>query len=62
MNDLRDWFVIAYVAVFNTAGFYYIEQHPSDINYAVWAGLLVVSGSIYHYLIIKDDKSPDNKL
>lgn len=60
-NDLRarDWFVIILIALVVVAGTVYLYRHPSDVNFGVWCSFITTIGSIYHWLVLHDQKVPD---
>lgn len=52
--DWRDWLVgILVPAMWVFAGAY-LWRHPSDANFATWAGICATLTGAYHYLNIKD--------
>jgi hypothetical protein len=57
--DVRDWLVITLVTAAWAASTIFLFKHPSDVNFATWAGLAVTMTGTYHWLCIVDDKKPD---
>lgn len=57
--DFTDWFVLISISAILGIGSAYIYIHPSDINFATWAGLCATVTGVYHFLDIRDDKVKD---
>jgi di/tricarboxylate transporter len=59
IKDLRDILVFVLVTaawVFSTV---YLFDHPTDTNFATWAGLCLTITGVYHWICMKDDKEKD---
>lgn len=54
-----DYAVLGIVTCAWIASTAYLFLHPSDVNFATWAGLAATMGGIYHWLTIYDDKKQD---
>lgn len=57
--DFSDWFVMAGITAILISGTMFIYLHPSEVNFATWAGLMVTVTGVYHWLDIRDDKEKD---
>ena len=58
-RDCRDTASMVIFALAFAASVVYIFLHPTDINFATWAGLTATMGGIFHWLCIYDDKKKD---
>lgn len=54
-----DWFVMVLFALVWAAGTVYLFLHPSPATFVTWAALFATLGTIYHWLLIRDQKIPD---
>lgn len=59
MNDARDWFVMVLVGAVWIAGTVWIYIHASVAAFSLWCGLCTSMGGIYHWLNLRDSKTPD---
>ena len=59
-NDVRDWFVMLFVAQLATAATVYLFMHPSNAAFGIWGTALTTIGGIFHWLTVKDAKTADN--
>lgn len=57
--DTTDWFMLLFVAALHTAGTVFLFKYPSTAVFGIWAGLLTVSGGIFHGLRVYDQKEKD---
>lgn len=57
--DARDWFVLVIHSVAWVVATAFLLWHPNDTNFITWATFSGTVSSAYHWLIIKDDKLPD---
>ena len=58
-NDCRDWFVMLVITTALVAGTVYLFLFHSEVVFGTWSGLVTGSGSIYHWLNVRDSKVPD---
>lgn len=59
-NDCRDWFVMVFVANLATAATVYLFMHPSNAAFGIWGTALTTIGGIFHWLTVRDAKTPDS--
>lgn len=57
---LTDYVVMFIVSAAWFSGTVFLFIHPSEVNFATWAGLAVTIGGIYHWITVYDDKKPDD--
>jgi hypothetical protein len=38
----------------------FVWLHPSDANFATWAGVTATITGVYHWINYRDDKTPDS--
>lgn len=57
--DCGDWVVVVFLFAFAATGAVYCFDHPSDMNFGVWTGLMTVAGGIFHGLRVHDQKTAD---
>jgi hypothetical protein len=50
---------MALVTLILVAGTVYLFRNRSDTNFATWAGLCLTVTGAYHWLCVRDDKTPD---
>ena len=48
--------VVAFVLGIATV---FLFKYPLAVNFATWGTVVVALGTIYHALVIRDDKRPD---
>lgn len=59
VRDCRDTFVMAAVTAAWVASTVWVFIHPSEGAFATWAGLAATMIGAYHWLVMLDDKKPD---
>jgi hypothetical protein len=59
--DLRDWFTLGLVAGGFVASWVYVFLHPSVEAFGICVGAVGTFSSVFHWLCVHDDKSPDRK-
>ena len=47
------------VTVMHFVATFYLFSHPSDVNFATWAGVTATITGVYHWINYRDDKTPD---
>jgi len=57
--DLTDYFAMAVVAFVLGIATVFLFKYPLAVNFATWGTVVVALGTIYHALVIRDDKRPD---
>lgn len=57
--DITDWFMLVFVAALHSAGTVYLFMYHSEAVFLTWAGLLTVSGGVFHGLRVWDQKTKD---
>lgn len=57
--DCGDWIVVAFLFAFATVGGVYVFSHPDPVSFTAYTGTLGVSGSVFHWLRVRDQKIPD---
>jgi len=57
--DCGDWLVVAFLFAFAATGAVYIFKNPSIAVFTAWTGTLTISGGIFHWVRVKDQKEPD---
>jgi hypothetical protein len=60
MTGLRDWVIMGLVLAAWINSTIFLWHHPTDTNFATWAGLLLTVTGVYHWICYKDQKVPDN--
>jgi hypothetical protein len=58
-NSLRDWFIMGLFAGVYVAATVYLFRHPGPETFGVWAGMVATMGGVYHWLDVRDAKTPD---
>jgi hypothetical protein len=59
--DTRDWIVISLMAVIEIAATVFVFKHPDAINFATWATVCGTLATAYHWIVVKDSKTPDSR-
>jgi hypothetical protein len=59
--DTRDWIVIGLMGLIQVASTVFVFKHPDAINFATWATLCGTLVGAYHWMVIRDSKTPDSK-
>jgi O-antigen/teichoic acid export membrane protein len=57
--DVTDWLVMSVVTDVVIAATIFLFKHPDPINFATWGTVVGTICSVYHWLTIRDDKTPD---
>jgi hypothetical protein len=57
--DITDWFMMGFVAALHVAATVFLFKNQTTANFAIWAGLLTVSGGVFHGVRVIDQKRPD---
>jgi hypothetical protein len=57
--DVTDWFMLVFVAALHAAATVFLFKNQSTANFTVWAGLLTVSGGVFHGVRVFDQKRAD---
>ena len=59
IRDCRDTFVMGAVTAAWAASTVWVFLHPSEGAFATWAALAATMIGAYHWLVMLDDKRPD---
>lgn len=54
-----DWFVMLLFAAAWVVATVWLFKYPSVPAFGIWAGMLATMGSVYHWLVVRDQKLPD---
>jgi hypothetical protein len=58
-RDLRDHLVMTIVTGAWVISTWFLWEHPTDVNFATWAGFGATMTGTYHWLNLRDDKEKD---
>jgi hypothetical protein len=59
--DIRDWIVMVLLASGFVASWGYVFVHPSDAAFGICMGGQGTFVAAFHWMTVRDDKSPDMK-
>jgi hypothetical protein len=58
--DLDDWIILILVTGALIAATVYMFKHADVAVFVAWCGLVPTITGVYHWLTIRDDKTPDS--
>jgi hypothetical protein len=59
--DLRDWVTLVLIGAGFAASWVYVFIHPSVEAFGICVGAVGTFGAAFHWLCVRDDKTPDRK-
>ena len=59
--DARDWVVIGLMAAIEIAATAFLFYRPDSVNFATWATVCGTLITAYHWIVIRDSKTPDSR-
>ncbi len=59
--DFRDWLVVALVVSAWLTATIYLFANRSNENFATWGAFSATTIGAYHWIVYRDDKTPDSQ-